>query len=104
MKSYSFKSLGLAAGVVILPGVAGAGIEDELIDLSGVSFGTSGAVEMQFEVGPAAALDVPFDTFMSPILLEMEPQGDPTAAPTPVSGLMGAVGLGVLASQRRRRD
>lgn len=107
MKSNQVKVLGVAAGALLLPGVAGAGLENETIDLSGVSFGATGIANMPFEVGPANAYaDVPYDSFMSPTLMEMEPAGNPTpaAAPAPLSGLMGAVGLGVLAAQRRRRD
>lgn len=87
-------SFGLAGSVVADPG-------SDRIDLSGAGFGAGSIPGESF--GFANAATSSSDSMMSTLVFEDTPEGGtPTAAPLPVSGALGAVGLGLLAARRRR--
>ncbi len=101
------KFLSLVGGIVAIgfAGAAVAGPADEHIDLSGAGFGPNGIPGESFGLSGQAASGHGHDEMMSTLLVDDSPEGGtPTPAPLPVSGAMGAVGLGLLASRRRRRQ
>lgn len=94
-------AIGIVAGIAATGAAFGAPAADR-IDLSGSGYGEASMPVESFGFSDSAEGEQ--DVMMSKFVVEDHPEGpNPTAAPLPVSGAMGLVGLGVLASRRRRR-